>query len=88
MTDLDKLKRFIWCSTYIKADFSKYVFVDECTSRLNDKPRNHHRLKGSKPKKVPCTSKIRKKVNIWAGISSEGPTEFAVTKNLFHISIK
>ena len=42
-----------------------------------------HRLKTARPKKVACTNKIRKKVNIWAGISIEGPTEFAVNNEYF-----
>lgn len=37
-----------------------------------------NRLKSSKPDRVSCTGRIRKKFNIWCGISYQGPTKFSV----------
>ncbi len=78
LSDWDKLRRLIWCLNNKFTDFSRYIFVDETTSKLLDTPYYHHRLKSSAPKPILCSSKIRKKINIWGGISYYGPTEFAV----------
>lgn len=59
-------------------DFQNYLFVDETTVRLLEVPLYHIRKVGSQPDAIPATSKIRKKVNIWGGISYKGPTTFVV----------
>ncbi len=79
LTDWDKIRRLVWCLNNKDTDFSKFIFVDETTSKLLDTPHYHHRLKSSRPESVECTSKIRKKINVWGGISYQGPTQFAVT---------
>lgn len=68
----------MWCQKYINADLYNYVFVDETSIRLWDLPLYHVRLPSKKPLTFPSTRKDRKKVNIWGGISYEGPTKFAV----------
>jgi hypothetical protein len=57
--------------------------VDECTVRVLDIPLYHIRPKGTRPETIPATSKIRIKLNVFAGISCRGATPFVVfTENM------
>lgn len=58
--------------------FSRYIFVDETTVRLDESPLYHHRKPSKHPRSLPKTTKFRRKINIWGGISFKGPTLFAV----------
>lgn len=68
--------------------FENYIFVDEVTIIVYDKPKYHLRLPSSYPKTIPSTSKFKSKLHIWAGISSKGSTKFAVNKFIRLISKK
>lgn len=63
---------------YKDEDFNNYIFVDETSVIVFDKPLYHLRLRSSTPISVPCSSKHKSKVNVWGGISFKGPTLFAV----------
>lgn len=78
MTDLHKIQRLIWSLIYKDADFENYNFVDETTVRVFEKPFYHIRFPTSYPTAIPCSSKFESKLNIWAGISYKGATNFAV----------
>ena len=78
LNEYNKMLRYLWCLNYQKADFSKYVFVDETMVRIGDAPLYHYRLPCEYPDSLPCSSKFRQKVNVWGGISYKGATEFAV----------
>jgi hypothetical protein len=79
LTNSNKLQRYIWCKNNSKNTFSNYLFVDESTVRMLEVPSYHSRKKESKPNTVPHTGKAKIKVNIWGGISYNGPTHFAVS---------
>ena len=80
LLDEHKLSRLIWCKHHKNTDFSKFIFVDETTVRLNDKPLYHWRQKSSLPRSFGCSNKFnRKKINVWVGISFNGVTDFAVS---------
>lgn len=85
MTEAQKLERFLWCLKHRGCDFNEYIFVDETMVRMSEKPIYHLRLPSQYPKAIPCTSKFASKLNIWGGISSKGPTEFAVNQFSFKI---
>ena len=51
--------------------------------RLFDLPLYHCRLPTSYPESIPNTTKYRQKVNIFGGISFEGPTTFKVFNLLY-----
>jgi hypothetical protein len=68
----------MWCLKYRNVNLENYVFVDETTIQLCDFPLFHLRLPKKNPLGFPSTRKQRGKVNIWGGISYEGPTPFAV----------
>lgn len=78
LTELHKLARLIWCLRHKNCDFDDYVFVDETSIIVYDKPTCHLRLFSSQPEAIPCTSKFKSKIHIWGGISRKGITEFAV----------
>ena len=52
--------------------------------RLFDLPLYHCRLPTSYPESISNTSKYRQKVNIFGGISFEGPTTFKVFNLLYN----
>jgi hypothetical protein len=52
--------------------------VDETAVRLWDLPLYHWRIPKAHPKGHPSTRKYLDKINVWGGISYQGPTEFAV----------
>lgn len=64
-------------------DFSRYVFTDETTFKFNDIPKYHSRLPSSRPKALKHSCKYPLKVNVWGGISFEGPTDFVVSLKRF-----
>ena len=78
LTDFQKFQRLIWCLRYKDMDFKDYVFVDETTLIVFEKPRYQLRLPSSRPEAVPCTSKWESKIHVWGGISFKGATDFAV----------
>ena len=78
LEDHHKLQRYIWCLTNQETDFSKYIFLDETTVRLWDVPLYHWRQRSRYPNSIPSTDKFRRKLNVWAGISFQGSTPFAV----------
>ena len=78
ISELDKIKRLVWCLRYKNCDFSNYIFVDETSIRISDKPLYHWRLPSSFPEALPSTHKFSVKINVWGGISFKGTTEFAV----------
>lgn len=83
LTDSHKLERLVWCLKNKNTDFSRYIFVDETTIRVFDRPLYHVRYPTKYPKSLPCSSKFEAKLNIWGGISVQGATEFAVNKTFF-----
>ncbi|RNA28937.1 hypothetical protein BpHYR1_037534 [Brachionus plicatilis] len=78
LTELHKLACLIWCLRHKNCDFDDYVFVDETSIIVYDKPSYQLRLFSSQPEAIPCTSKFKSKIHIWGGISRKGITEFAV----------
>ena len=78
---IPKFLRLLWCLKYKKSDFSNYIFTNETMIPLWDLPIYHLRLPGSYPRAIPSTTKYRKKVNIFGGISFKGPTEFNVNND-------
>lgn len=53
-------------------------FADE-TTFINNMIRLYHmRYKSSFPQTFPCTNKYKEKINVWSGISVQGPTNFEV----------
>ena len=63
----------------INRDFRDYLFVDECTVRVLELPLYHSRTQGNPAKSIPSSAKIRLKLNVCAGISYKGCTNFAVS---------
>lgn len=61
-----------------ETDFTKYIFVDECSYKLNQIPLYHIRAPASRPERLAVTRKNDVKINVWGGISIAGPTNFAV----------
>jgi hypothetical protein len=59
-----------------------YIFADETTIRVLEVPLYHSRLRGSRTT-VPVSSKIKLKLNIWAGISSKGASPCLVSFLIF-----
>ncbi|RMZ99546.1 hypothetical protein BpHYR1_048992 [Brachionus plicatilis] len=80
LTDDQKLRRLLWCLKFKDTKFENFVFVDETTIRLSERPIYHLRYPCTYPKTMPCTSKHEGKINIWGGISHKGPTNFAKVK--------
>ncbi|CAF0953586.1 unnamed protein product [Brachionus calyciflorus] len=80
LTEIQKLERLIWCQRYLKCDFEDYIFVDETTAVVYEKPLYHLRYPSSRPEAFPCTSKFECKIHVWAGISFQGATNFALFK--------
>ena len=78
LSDYHKLQRFIWCTKNKSINFEKYLFVDETTVRSLEVPLYHVRQPGERPEAICSTTKIRFKVNVWGGISFNGPTPFVV----------
>jgi hypothetical protein len=76
LTDSHKLYRLVWCLNHKNCEFKNHIFVDETKVVVSDVPIYHSRLPSSIPEGVNVTDKIRKKVNIWGGISFKGPTRF------------
>ncbi|RNA37155.1 hypothetical protein BpHYR1_026053, partial [Brachionus plicatilis] len=60
-------------------EFTNYIFVDETTIRLSERPIYHLRYPAKYPANIPSTSKHEGKLNIWAGISFKGATNFAAS---------
>ena len=79
MSEFHKIQRYLWCRSHLNTDFKDYVFADETTVRILEIPLYHSRKKGERPDAHSSTSKIRMKVNVWGGISYEGPTPFVVS---------
>ena len=82
LTDFHKLQRYLWCRRHKNTNFKNYIFVDESTVRILEIPLYHSRKRGTRPPAHSSTSKIRAKINIWGGISYQGPTPFIVTNSL------
>ena len=78
LEDHHKLQRYIWCLTHQNTDFTKYIFLDETTVRLWECPLYHWRKTARYPNTIPSTDKYRKKLNVWAEISCQRSTPFAV----------
>ena len=78
LTEFAKLQRYMWCKSNLENNFKDYVFADETTIRILEIPIYHSRKKGQTPKAQCSSAKIRMKVNVWGGISYEGPTSFVV----------
>lgn len=76
----NKYDRFMWCQIHKDVDFSNHIFLDETMIRVFGVPFYHWRLKSSRPQPYSGLKKFRDKLNIWGGISSKGPTDFAVKK--------
>ncbi|RNA24864.1 hypothetical protein BpHYR1_040666 [Brachionus plicatilis] len=60
-------------------EFTNYIFVDETTIRLSERPIYHLKYPAKYPANIPSTSKYEGKLNIWAGISFKGATNFAAS---------
>ena len=71
-------QRYAWCINNRQNNFDNYLFVDETKVIINDCPLYHIRLKQKYPKAICITSNFRAKLNIWAGISRRGATNFVV----------
>ncbi|RNA33832.1 HEAT repeat-containing 5B-like isoform X1 [Brachionus plicatilis] len=78
LIDYQKLVRLIWCLKFQNFEFTNYIFVDETTIRLSERPIYHLRYPAKYPANIPSTSKYEGKLNIWAGISLKEATNFAV----------
>ena len=78
LSDFDKLRRYLWCRKKENNDFQNHLFVDESHVRILEVPLYHVRLPGERPEAIPCSTKIRLKINVWGGISVKGATPFAV----------
>jgi hypothetical protein len=65
LLDFDKLRRFLWCRKNENNDFKNHPFVDESHVRILEVPLYHVRLPGERPEAIPCSTKIRLKINVW-----------------------
>ena len=83
LTPFHKLLRFLWCLENEHNDFENTVFADETCLRLKELPRYHWRPIGSYPEAVEVPTNSHTKINVWGGITSQGPTEFAVSVYIF-----
>ncbi|RNA11758.1 hypothetical protein BpHYR1_040045 [Brachionus plicatilis] len=81
-TYLHKIERLIWSLRHKECNFEEFIFVDETMIRIFEKPRQHLRIPTSFPKSLPSTSKFDCKLNIWGGISCNGPTQFSINSLL------
>ncbi len=87
LSDFHKLQRYLWCRRHKNTNFENYIFVDESTVRILEIPLYHSRKRATRPAAHSSTSKIRAKINIWGGISYQGPTPFIVRHLFcFHIN--
>ena len=64
LTDFQKLQRFIWCHKYKDVNLENYVFVDETTLIVYEKPKYQLRLPSSRPEALTCSSKFESKIHI------------------------
>jgi hypothetical protein len=71
-------QRLTWCLNNNDNSFDNYLFADETKVIINYCPIYHLRLKKKYPKAICITSNFRAKLNIWAGISKRGATNFVV----------
>ena len=78
LSDFHKLQRYLWCRRHRNTNFNNYIFADETTVRILEIPLYHSRKRGTNPAAHSSTAKIRAKINIWGGISYQGPTPFVV----------
>jgi hypothetical protein len=88
LSDANKAERYIFCKNNEFNTFKDYLFIDEATVRMLEVPLYHIRKRGKRPEIVPHNGKAKIKINVWGGISFNGPTQFSVffTK-IFFINI-
>ena len=79
LTEEQKIERYQWCLRHQNFNFDNYIFVDETSIRNLEVPLYNSRLPSSYPPAIESSSKYRTKVNLWAGISKRGPTNFFVS---------
>ena len=73
-----QMLRLIWCLRMKNKDLSKVLFVDETSVRIRDLPIYQWRTPSSYPEASSITSGVKKKLNVFGGISYKGATKFAV----------
>jgi hypothetical protein len=79
LTDEQKRERVEWCVKNLHENFNFYTFVDECSMYIRKYPYYHWRFpRQNRRRPIGRSTKYRYKINIWGGISKEGPCEFSV----------
>jgi len=84
LSEFDKLRRYIYCKEKQDTSFHNYIFADETTIKVLELPLYQVRQKGSRPNAQCVSTKQRLKVNLWGGISYNGPTPFVVSIKSHH----
>ena len=70
----------------INNDFHNFIFIDETKIMINQCKLYHLRKKSSYPDCIILDNYFKAKLNVWGGISKQGPVDFVVSKFLFEVT--
>lgn len=71
--------RYLFALNNINNDFTNCVFVDESTMQTMRWGIYHHRMPSGKPRVCSIKERCVESVQMWCGISYEGPTPHVVS---------